>query len=183
MRSSWSANGRLLAAIGLVCPATGCTPAAGPIYPGHPMLATYTKEVALEGSAVAFGDGQRATALGAAVSAFYRPWLGFLGGASFSIGKRNHYDTRAMVRLVWPEPLLGRVFPYASAGATVFFPETAAGSSVYDRHLGVVFGGGFFVQVSRQTRVRFEMRDAWLPDGKALEHNGFLTLALVYTAR
>jgi hypothetical protein len=146
------------------------------------MLTTYTKELAFEGSAIAYGDGQRTTGLGAAVSAFYKPWLGFLGGATFGLEKRKHYDTRAMVRLIWPEPLLGCVFPYASAGATVFFPQNADMKS-YDRHLGAVFGGGVFVQITKQTRVRFEIRDAWLPDGKELEHNGFLTLGLVYTAR
>ena len=147
------------------------------------MLTTYTKELAFEGSVIALGDGSVATGAGAAVSAFYRPWFGFLGGATFSVGKRKHYDTRAMVRLVWPSPLFGRLFPYASAGVTVFFPESAPHSSRYERHIGVVFGGGAFVQVTRQTRLRFEVRDAWLPDSLDLQHNGFMTLSLVYQAR
>lgn len=146
------------------------------------MLTTYTKELALEGSAIALGDGSVATGAGAAVSAFYRPWLGFLGGATFSVGKRKYYDTRAMVRLVWPSPLFGRLFPYATAGATVSFPETAPHSNEYERQLGFAFGGGAFVQITKQTRVRFEVRDAVLP-GSALAQNGFMTLSLVYQAR
>jgi hypothetical protein len=177
-------TGRFRVAVGLTWFTAGCTPAReGAVFPGHPMLTTYTKEIALEGSVALLGDGNTATAVGAAVSAFYRPWLSFLGGATFSVGKRKHYDTRAMVRLVYPSPLFGRLFPYASAGVTVFFPETEPHSNEYERHLGPVFGGGAFVQISRQTRVRLEVRDAWLPDGRSLEHNGFMTLSLVYQAR
>lgn len=179
-----NANGLGAAAIGLVSFVVGCTPAReGPVFPGNPMLTTYTKEIALEGTAIAFGNGSTATGAGAAVSAFYRPWLGFLGGATFSVGKRKHYDTRAMARLVWPEPILGAIFPYATAGATVFFPETAQHSNEYDRQFGLVFGAGAFVQVSRQTRVRFEARDAWLPGSHDMQQNGMLTLSLVYLAR
>src|SRR5437773_10486892 len=98
MRSFRSPSGRALGVIGLLSWAIGCTPAPGPTFPGHPMLTTYTKELAFEGSAIAYGDGQRTTGLGAAVSAFYRPWLSFVGGATFAIAKRKHYDTRATVR-------------------------------------------------------------------------------------
>lgn len=180
--------GRLAGAIGLVVAAGGCAPAGeGPVFPGHPMLATYTKELALEGSAVAFGDGAAATALGAAVGAYYRPWLGMTGGAAFSIGRRKHYDTRALLRLVWPWPLFGRVFPYATAGAGVFFPERCARlgpcGNDYERWFDVVYGGGAFVQVTERTRVRLEVRDAFLPGAGALEHDGFVTLGLVLLAR
>jgi hypothetical protein len=147
------------------------------------MLTTYTKEVAVEGSVIAFGDGAVATGAGAAVSAFYRPWLGFLGGATFSVGKRKHYDTRAMVRLILPQPLLERVFPYASAGVTVFFPETGPHTNEYERQLGVVFGGGAFMQMSRQTRLRLELRDVWLPGSSTLQQSFVTTIGLVYTAR
>ena len=158
----------------------------GPVFPGHPMLSTYTKELALESSVAVFGDGHASGAAGAAVSAFYRPWLSFLGGATFSFGgthSRRHYDTRVALRIVYPEPIFGRVFPFALGGVTVFFPETAPRSNTYDRQFGFVLGGGAFVQVTPQTRVRIEVRDAWLPASAALPNNLFVTAGLVYVVR
>jgi hypothetical protein len=135
---------------------------------------------------VAFGDGRVSSALGASVAAFYRPWLSFLGGATFSLGgmhSRRHYDTRALVRVILPFPIAERIFPYANLGVTVFFPETEPRSNVYDRQLGLVYGAGAFVQVTNHTRVRLEARDAWLPASGALEHNVFFTASLVIVVR
>jgi hypothetical protein len=150
------------------------------------MLARYTKEIAFDTSVVGFSDGKASSALGASVSAFYRPWIGFLGGATFSLGgthSRRHYDTRAVVRLVLPEPIFDRVFPYTFGGVSVFFPETAPRSNAYDREFGFVLGGGAFVQVTAHTRVRVEVRDVTLPASPTVPNSVFLTTSLVYVLR
>jgi hypothetical protein len=154
-----------------------------PVFPGHSDLVVRTKEVALEGSATRLGDGSTTLSGGGAMAAFYKPWLSLLGGATFSPGlfrTRQHYDTRAVARLVWPEPVVGRLFVYGAAGLTVFFYEEPRDGDAFRRALGPVFGAGAFYQISDRIRIRLEGRDHWLfSGGDGMRHNLFGTLSLV----
>ncbi|MBI2390309.1 MAG: hypothetical protein HYV09_12035, partial [Deltaproteobacteria bacterium] len=158
-------------------------PPAAPVFEGHPDLVTRTKEVSVEGSYSRLGDGRSTVSGGAAVATFYTPWLSLLGGANFSPGffaARQHYDTRAVVRLVWPEPLVGHLFAYVGGGVNVFFFEDEVDSERYRRAFGAVGAIGVFQQLSGKFRLRLEARDHWLLAGGAgMRHNVFVSLSLV----
>jgi hypothetical protein len=142
-----------------------------------------TKEVALEGSATRLGDGRGTLSGGAAVGAFYKPWLSLLGAANFSpgfFGARQHYDTRAVARLIYPEPIVGHLFVYTGVGVSVMFMEQEVDSESYRRAFGVVGAIGAFYQLSEKFRVRLEGRDHWmLANGDGMRHNLFATLSFV----
>lgn len=161
--------------------------APAPVFQGHPYLTLYTKEVSGEGSAVRLGNGRFAVAGGSSMAAFYTRWFSILGGAQGSYelkSGRQVYDTRAVLRFIWPEPLLGRVFFYGGVGMTVFFFEEQAKSSQFVRGLGPIAAGGFWVQLSDKFRLRAEVRDHWLVFGQTdLTHNVYGTLALVQQIR
>ncbi len=154
-----------------------------PVFEGHPALTIRTKEVAVEGSATRLGDGHATLSGGAAVASFYKPWLSLLGGATFSpglLGARQHYDTRAVARLVWPEPIVGSLFVYAGVGASVFFYESERASNDWRRSFGPVGALGAFAQVADKFRIRLEARDHWLfVRSEGMRHNVFVTLSLV----
>jgi len=154
-----------------------------PVFPGHPDLTVRTKEVALEGSYVRLGDGRSTLASGAAVSTFYKPWISILGAAHFSPGlfdTRQAYDTRAVVRLIYPEPIVGHLFVYGGLGATVLFFEEPNDSDRYKRAFGGVAAVGAFYHLLERFRVRVEVRDHWLMfNGGGMRHNVFATLSLV----
>jgi hypothetical protein len=154
-----------------------------PVFAGHPHLTIRTKEVAFEGSFVRLGDGTSTFATGAAVSTFYKPWLSLLGAAHAApgfFGSRETYDTRAVARLIWPEPFFDRLFLYVGAGATIFFFEDPKDSKTWKRAAGAVAAVGAFVQVADRFRVRLEVRDHFNFLGQdGLPHNVFVTLSLV----
>lgn len=154
-----------------------------PVFEGHADLSTRTKEVALEGSVTRLGDNRWTLSGGAAVGAFYKPWLSLLGGATFSpgfFGARQHYDTRAVARLIYPEPLIGHLFVYGGVGVTVWFLEDPLDSETYRRAFGVVGAIGSFYQLGERFRLRLEVRDHWLlSNGDGMRHNVFGTLSLV----
>jgi hypothetical protein len=154
-----------------------------PVFPGHRDLTVHTKEVALEGSYVRLGDGSSTLASGAAVAVFYKPWISILGAAHFAPGffdTRQTYDTRALVRLVYPEPVIGHLFLYGGVGGTVLFFEEPNNSSSYQRGFGVIGAIGAFYQLFDRFRVRVEARDHWLLyNGDLMRHNVFVTLSLV----
>jgi hypothetical protein len=154
-----------------------------PVFPGHRDLTVRTKEVALEGSYVRLGDGTSTLASGAAVAVFYKPWLSILGAAHFAPGffdTRQTYDTRAVIRLVYPEPIVGHLFLYGGVGGTVLFYENPNDSDAYRRGFGVVGAIGAFYQLFERFRVRVEARDHWLlSNGGPMRHNVFVTLSLV----
>ena len=154
-----------------------------PVFEGHADLSVRTKEVALEGSATRLGDGKFALSGGAAVGAFYKPWLSLLGAANFSpgfFGTRQHYDTRAVARLIYPEPVVGHLFVYTGVGVAVMFMEDPVDSDLYRRGFGLVGALGAFYQLGEKFRVRLEARDHWLVvNGDGLRHNVFATLSLV----
>lgn len=157
-----------------------------PVFEGHPLISVYTKEVSLEGSFTRLGDGTLAGSGGAAIAQFYTRWFGVVGAANFTpswFGTRQHYDTRGGFRLVWPDAVAGRLFPFASTGATVLFYETEAGSKTYARALGGYVGLGAFVHVAERVRFRVEVRDHWLPSRADMRHNVFCTLALAISVR
>jgi hypothetical protein len=162
-------------------------PPPPPVFKGHPYLTLYTKEVSLDGSAVRMGDGRFALAGGSSMAAFYTRWFSILGGAQGGFdpsSKRQTYDTRAVFRFVWPEPLLGRVFLYGGVGMTVFFFEAEARSDSFRRGLGPVAAAGAWVQLGDRFRLRAEVRDQWLVLGDTtLPHNVFGTLSLVQQIR
>lgn len=162
---------------------TRAEPAAAPVFEGHPELVTRTKEVSVEGSYSRLGDGRSTLSGGAAVATFYTPWLSLLGGANFSPGfftTRQHYDTRAVVRLVWPEPLVGHLFAYVGGGVNVFFFEEEVDGERYRRAFGAVGAVGVFHQLFGKFRLRLEARDHWLLAGGAgMRHNVFVSLSLV----
>lgn len=135
-----------------------------------------TKEVALEGSLTRLGDGRMTLSGGAAVAAFYKPWLSLLGAAQFSpgfFGTHQHYDTRAVARLIYPEPIVGHLFIYTGAGVTVMFLEED--DKRYRRAFGVVGALGAFYQLGEKFRIRLEVRDHFT----FTEHYLFTTLSLV----
>lgn len=142
-----------------------------------------TKEVALEGSATRLGDGRATLSGGAAVAAFYKPWLSMLGAANFSpgfFGTRQTYDTRAVLRLIYPEPVVGHLFVYTGAGVAVMFYEDPLDSDVYRRAFGLVGALGAFYQLGERFRVRLEVRDHFLVvNGEGMRHNVFGTLSFV----
>lgn len=154
-----------------------------PVFPGHRELSVHTKEVALEGSYARLGDGTSTLASGAAVAVFYKPWISMLGAAHFAPGffnTRQVYDTRAVARLVYPEPIVDHLFVYGGVGATVLFFEEPNDSDRYKRSLGAVAAVGAFYQPFERFRVRVEARDHWmLFNGEGMRHNLFVTLSLV----
>jgi hypothetical protein len=154
-----------------------------PVFEGHADLTTRTKEVALEGSVTRLGDGKVTLSGGAAVGAFYKPWLSLLGAANFSpgfFGARQHYDTRAVARLIYPEPLVGHLYVYGGAGVTVWFYEQPTDSETYKRAFGVVGALGTFYQLGEKFRIRLEVRDHFLlVNADGMRHNVFGTLSLV----
>lgn len=154
-----------------------------PVFPGHRDLTVRTKEVALEGSYVRLGDGRSTLASGGAVSTFYKPWISILGAAHFAPGffdTRQTYDTRAVIRLVYPEPVVGHLFVYAGGGGTVLFFEEPNDSDRYKRGFGVVGAVGAFYHLLDRFRVRIEARDHWLlSNGDGMRHNIYVTLSLV----
>ena len=176
---------RVALAVLLVSSAAGTAHAdeEPPVFPGHRDLTVHTKEVALEGSYVRLGDGTSTLASGAAVSVFYKPWISILGAAHFAPGffdTRQTYDTRALVRLVYPEPVVGHLFVYGGVGATVLFFEEPNDSDRYKRGFGAIGAVGAFYQVLERFRVRVEARDHWiLVNGDDMRHNVFVTLSLV----
>lgn len=153
------------------------------MFEGHADLTTRTKEVALEGSVTRLGDGRATLSGGAAVAAFYKPWLSLLGAANFSpgfFGSRQHYDTRAVARLIYPEPLVGHLYVYAGVGLSVWFFEEPRDSERYERAFGVVGALGSFYQLSEKFRLRLEVRDHVLViNAEGMRHNVFGTLSLV----
>lgn len=153
------------------------------VFEGHADLATRTKEVAVEGSVTRLGDGKTTLSGGAAVGAFYKPWLSLLGGANFSpgfLGARQHYDTRAVARFVYPEPVLGHLYVYAGVGVSVWFFESPPESDTYRRAFGVVGALGAFYQLGERFRLRLEVRDhSLVVNGDEMRHNLFGTLSLV----
>lgn len=153
-----------------------------PVFDGHPMLATYTKEAALEGGAARLGDGRWSLAAGSSLAAFYAPWFSLQGAAHTTLrpgGGPQTYDTRAVARFGTPRPLAGRFFFYAGGGFTVFFVEQAAGGA-FDRGLGPVVDVGAWAQLGDRVRLRLDVRDHWLVFGKTdLAHNLFVGLSLV----
>lgn len=154
-----------------------------PVFPGHRDLTVRTKEVALEGSYLRLGDGRSTLASGAAVAVFYKPWISILGAAHFAPGffdTRQTYDTRAVVRLVYPEPIVGHLFVYGGFGGTVLFFEEPNDSDRYTRGFGVIGAAGAFYQLLERFRVRLEARDHWiLSNGEGIRHNIYVTLSLV----
>lgn len=153
-----------------------------PVFPGHPWLSTYTKEVSLDGSAARLGDGKWVAAGGSSMAAFYTPWLSIQGAAQGALGLgggRQTYDTRALLRFIWPQPVLSRLFFYGGIGVTVFFFEQTAQSDVFRRGLGPVGAVGVWAQLTDRMRLRAEVRDQWLVFGQTdLTHNVFATLSL-----
>lgn len=154
-----------------------------PVFDGHADLSVRTKEAALEGSATRLGNGEYTLSGGAAVAAFYTPWLSLLGAAHFSPGLfKTHqtYDTRAVARLIYPEPVVGHLFVYTGVGVTVMFYEDPLDSDVYRRSFGLVGALGAFYQLGDKIRLRLEARDHWLVvNGDGMRHNLFATLSFV----
>ncbi|MCU0656088.1 MAG: hypothetical protein MUF64_12800 [Polyangiaceae bacterium] len=158
-----------------------------PLFPGHRYLSVYTKEVSGEGSVVRLGNGRLGFSGGSSMAAFYRPWLSIQGSAQGVFEARSgrqSYDTRAVLRLIWPEPLLGRLFLFAGVGGSVFFFEEEARSGRFVRGLGPVLAGGLWVQLTDRLRLRAEVRDHWLIFGQTeLTHNVFATVSLAQQIR
>jgi len=154
-----------------------------PVFEGHPYLSTYTKEVSLDAAAARLGDGKLAPVFGSSMAAFYTPWLSIQGGAEGALGLnhgRQTYDTRAALRLIWPRPVLSRLFFFGGLGVTVFFYEGQAGSGDFKRGLGPAAVAGVWGQLTDRFRLRFEVRDQWLIFGQTdLPHNLFASLSLV----
>lgn len=157
--------------------------ADAPVFEGHQDLTLRTKEVALEGSVTSLGGGRATLSGGAAVAAFYKPWLSLLGAANFSpgfFGARQHYDTRAVARLIYPEPLVGHLYVYVGAGVSVWFAEEPIDSESFRRAFGFVGALGSFYQLSERFRLRLEVRDHILVvNGEGQRHNLFGTLSFV----
>ncbi len=169
----------------LVLTASGSAHAADgtPVFEGHPDLVVRTKEVATEGSFTRLGDGKVTLSGGFAVATFYKPWLSLLGAANFSpgiFGTRQHYDTRAVARLIYPEPIAGHLFVYVGPGVSVLFYEDPVDSETWRRAFGPVLAIGAFVQLFERFRIRLEARDHWMVvRGEGMRHNLFFTLSLV----
>ncbi|MCS6901491.1 MAG: hypothetical protein RMJ98_17830 [Myxococcales bacterium] len=133
-----------------------------PVFPGHPYLTLSTKEVSGDGSVAWLSGGQVAFGVGSSMAAFYAPWFSILGGAQGGYvpgTKRQTYDTRAVLRFVWPEPLRGRVFVYGGVGMTVFFVEGLERDGAFRRGLGPLAAAGAWVQLTEKFRLRAEVRD------------------------
>jgi len=156
-----------------------------PVFEGHPDLVTRTKEAAFEVSLARHENGDLVPAAGFAVAAFYTRWLSLLGAAHFTatLDRRQHYDTRALARFIYPEPIAG-IFFYGAAGLTVFFRESEARDSAYSRNFGVVASAGGFVNLGESFRLRLTARDHWLllPD-EGRGHSRFVTLSFVVLYR
>jgi hypothetical protein len=156
-----------------------------PVFRGHPYLTLYTKEVSGDGAVARLSDGRVALVGGSSMAAFYTRWFSILGGAQGGYApasKRQTYDTRAVFRFVWPEPLLGRVFLFGGVGMTVFFAETPERDGAFRRGLGPLAAAGAWVQLSSTFRLRAEVRDQWLLAGET-GHNLFGGLSLVQQIR
>ena len=158
-----------------------------PVFAGHPYLTLYTKEVSLDGSAVRLGNGKMALAVGSSMAAFYSRWFSIQGAAqgTFEPGSgRQTYDTRAVLRFVWPEPFLGRIFVFGGVGTTVFLQEREPESGLFERGLGPILAAGVWGQLSEKIRLRAEVRDHWIVLGQlTASHNVYGTISLVQQIR
>lgn len=157
-------------------------PPPAPVFPGHPAVATYTKEIAFDGSLARLGDGAAAAGGGFALGAFYAPWLSVAGavdGGFYLRDPRQYFDARGVARLGWPKPV-GPFFFYAALGVDVFFVERVAGSHAFSEAFGLTGGIGAFANLTDQLRLRLEARDEWLvANADGLDHNLFVTLSFV----
>jgi hypothetical protein len=184
MRRRWSFLFSLPALLAVSHPAAAEEPPA-PVFRGHPYLTLYTKEVSGDAAVARLSGGRMAFVGGSSMAAFYTRWFSILGGAQGGYApasKRQTYDTRAVFRFLWPEPLLGRVFLFGGVGMTVFFAETPERDGAFRRGLGPLAAAGAWVQLTGTFRLRAEVRDQWLLAGET-GHNLFGGLSLVQQIR
>ena len=158
---------------------------ATPIFEGDPDLTRYTKEFALE-LTPSLTEAGPAVGAGLAISSFYTRWLASFAGATYSpswAGPRERWDARGGGRLVYPEPLFGKVFGYVLGGGGLLFTR-ADEPQTFHRSLTAVVGAGLFANLGERARFRVELREHLKLYGRSdTSHTATLGVSFVFLAR